>query len=405
MTQSQRHPIPNTPSVISSIAIITAMTIASARYSARFPAGHLLHSTFVHNYDLGEELGSGGYGFVMTAYNREHGYEVAVKFIIKSKISEHAWMEDATYGRLPTEVMLLSLVDHSNIVKCLDLYEDQFCFYLVQELHGSPWSKKEPVKTEPQVPTRRDSRFSRVDSPSANASLELSSDTPESSSQHLSAHSSNGNPLYHAQDSQSGQHDRNQPAPNQLLHPPQFPRRPSHDLFECIEQTPGKRLSEEQACHVFAQIVDAVHYLDCQGITHRDIKDENLLIDKDLKVKLIDFGSAVIADPDEPRPYYTLFFGTIAYASSEILLKRPYQAPPAEVWTLGVLLSYILTGMSPFPSQQDAIDGRIILAEIPGVQLSQACLDLMRRCLEPNPELRADIAEVRWHPWMQPSSV
>lgn len=86
-------------------------------------------------------------------------------------------------------------------------------------------------------------------------------------------------------------------------------------------------------------------------------------------------------------------------------MKKPYQAPPAEIWSLGVLLSYILTGMSPFPTQQDAIDGRIILAEIPDVKLSLACLDLMRRCLEPNPERRADIREVREHPWVKLNSI
>lgn len=104
----------------------------AARYSSRFPAGHLLHPTFVRTYDLGDELGSGGYGFVMTAYHRAKGHEVAVKFIIKRKISVHAWMEDEAFGRLPTEVMLLSLIDHPNIVKCLDLFEDRFCFYLVR---------------------------------------------------------------------------------------------------------------------------------------------------------------------------------------------------------------------------------------------------------------------------------
>lgn len=68
---------------------------------------------------------------------------------------------------------------------------------------------------------------------------------------------------------------------------PEISRRPSHDLFECIEQSEDKRLTEMQARYVFAQVVDAVHYLDSHGITHRDIKDENLVIDKNLKVRLL----------------------------------------------------------------------------------------------------------------------
>lgn len=67
----------------------------------------------------------------------------------------------------------------------------------------------------------------------------------------------------------------------------EFIRRPSHDLFECIEQSEYKRLSEKQARYVFAQVVDVVYYLDNQGITHRDIKDENLVIDRDLKVSIL----------------------------------------------------------------------------------------------------------------------
>jgi hypothetical protein len=57
--------------------------------------------------------------------------------------------------------------------------------------------------------------------------------------------------------------------------------------------------------------------------------------------------------------------------------------------------------MSPFPTEMDAIEGRIILAEIPGARLSRACLNLMRRCLEPDPEMRADIKEVRAHRWLK----
>jgi PAS domain-containing serine/threonine kinase len=77
---------------------------------------------------------------------------------------------------------------------------------------------------------------------------------------------------------------------------PQFLRRASHDLFECIEQSEHKRLSEDQARYVFSQIVEAVHYLDSLGITHRDIKDENLVIDKNLKV--FDIHSTIHAETD-----------------------------------------------------------------------------------------------------------
>ena len=123
---------------------------------------------------------------------------------------------------------------------------------------------------------------------------------------------------------------------------------------------------------------------------------------RSIQVKLIDFGSAVVADPTSPRPFYNLFFGTTAYASSEVLLKKPYQAPPAEIWTLGVLLSYLLTGHSPFPTEQDAIDGRLVVRETRGgARISRAAVGLMARCLERDPERRADIAEVRGHRWLQ----
>lgn len=103
-------------------------------YSARFDAEHMLNPFFVRNYQLEDELGAGGYGFVMTARHRHQDYEVAVKFIIKDKVPDHAWWEDDVYGRVPTEVMLLSLVNHENIVKCLDLFEDDVYFYLVSDL-------------------------------------------------------------------------------------------------------------------------------------------------------------------------------------------------------------------------------------------------------------------------------
>lgn len=66
---------------------------------------------------------------------------------------------------------------------------------------------------------------------------------------------------------------------------PTFGRRYSHDLFECIEQSKHKRFSDEDAKYIFAQLIDVVEYLHDLGVTHCDIKDENVVIDKDLKVR------------------------------------------------------------------------------------------------------------------------
>ena len=117
-------------------------------------------------------------------------------------------------------------------------------------------------------------------------------------------------------------------------------------------------------------------------------------------MKLIDFGSAVIEDLAKPRPFYDVFYGTTAYASSEVLRKQAYRAGPAEVWTLGVLLSYLLTGSSPFLTESDAIGGRVQLKATIERKLSNSVLGLMRMCLEPEPDRRATIEEVKNHRWL-----
>ncbi|KAI0793203.1 kinase-like domain-containing protein [Abortiporus biennis] len=396
-------------------------------FSQPFPPEHTLNPYFVRTYQLGDELGAGGYGFVMTAWHRTGQFEVAVKFIIKDKVPEHAWWEDDMLGRIPTEVMVLSLISHDNIVKCLDLFEDDVYFYMVQELHGTPWvsrkSKKNKQISAPgkliPVPSPALSTPSLTPSPSTESNTDSLPSTPpqvfvefadcfsSKDDQQSPRTPSEVDPKDNSSTSVSVEEQKSPAEPYlrpasalEAIPRPNFSRRASYDLFECIEQSKHKRLSENQARYIFAQVVDAVQYLNSQGITHCDIKDENLVIDSELKVKLIDFGSAIVADPSQPPPYHTLFFGTTAYAASEILLKKPYRAPPAEIWTLGVLLSYLLTGHSPFPTEQDAINGRVVIRD-KGGKISKAALNILERCLVKDPTLRADIDEIRSHRWLE----
>jgi serine/threonine protein kinase len=106
-----------------------------------------------------------------------------------------------------------------------------------------------------------------------------------------------------------------------------------------------------------------------------------------------------VVDTNEQLPYYVDFYGTVEYAAPEILLHQRYQAAPAEIWTLGVLLSYLLTGTSPFLTTEDAINGRVVL-NVRGAKPSRAAMNLMTWCLDPNVRTRATISEVKAHRWL-----
>lgn len=85
------------------------------------------------------------------------------------------------------------------------------------------------------------------------------------------------------------------------------------DLFEFIEKTNG--VPEPLGAYIAKQLVEAVDYLHTKGILHRDIKDENIVMDDQFHAKLIDFGSATHLTN---KPFKE-FCGTFEYCSPEVL--------------------------------------------------------------------------------------
>ncbi|CAH6791969.1 PAS domain-containing serine/threonine-protein kinase [Phodopus roborovskii] len=92
---------------------------------------------YSHKYSTISPLGSGAFGFVWTAVEKEHDKEVVVKFIKKEKVLEDCWIEDPKLGKVTLEIAILSKVEHANIIKVLDVFENQGFFQLVMEKHGS----------------------------------------------------------------------------------------------------------------------------------------------------------------------------------------------------------------------------------------------------------------------------
>lgn len=116
-------------------------------------------------------------------------------------------------------------------------------------------------------------------------------------------------------------------------------------LSQYCRTQPNKRLSDDHAFRVFYPILRSVAYLHSKSISHRDIKLTNLLVDRDNRIKLIDFGFA-----DNSGRSLRAYCGTPSYMAPEIVMKKDYSGMAVDVWALGVVLYKLLTGEYAFGS-------------------------------------------------------
>ncbi|XP_040597042.1 sperm motility kinase-like [Mesocricetus auratus] len=104
-------------------------------------------------------------------------------------------------------------------------------------------------------------------------------------------------------------------------------------------------LKEEEARPIFQQVVSAVHFLHQRLVAHRDIKLENILIDRAGNVKLCDFGMAIQLEEGQKLKNVC---GSLFYMAPEILARKPYDGLAVDMWSLGVVLYVLVTGKFPY---------------------------------------------------------
>lgn len=103
-------------------------------------------------------------------------------------------------------------------------------------------------------------------------------------------------------------------------------------------------VTEQVAASIMAQVLSGLAYMHERNISHRDMKPENIIFNpRTGQVKIIDFGFACVSK-DKLR----VFCGTPSYMSPEIVAKREYSGPSADIWACGVILFVLLTGTVPF---------------------------------------------------------
>eukprot|EP01065_Artemidia_motanka_P035542 TRINITY_DN43446_c0_g1_i1.p1 TRINITY_DN43446_c0_g1~~TRINITY_DN43446_c0_g1_i1.p1 ORF type:complete len:694 (+),score=169.40 TRINITY_DN43446_c0_g1_i1:144-2225(+) len=181
------------------------------------------------------------------------------------------------------------------------------------------------------------------------------------------------------------------------------------ELFDQIVAV--SRFSERTARRYFQQFVSGVRYCHSQGVVHRDLKAENLLLDNDNRLKICDFGLSRYcfeeALPQHDRQVmFTSVAGSLDYQAPEILRHCAYHGKPADIWACGVILVFMVSGWLPFQDHHsDEMTRQRILSKPPKYKVHPECSpevkDLIKKCLVVEPSARITADEIIRHPWFQ----
>ncbi|CAI5988012.1 unnamed protein product [Closterium sp. NIES-65] len=174
------------------------------------------------------------------------------------------------------------------------------------------------------------------------------------------------------------------------------------ELFDKIKEK--KRYEEREAVPVMRTILDVLAFCHMRGIVHRDIKPENVLLtspDSITECKLIDFGVATVVKPGA-KPLCD-FVGSPFYVAPEVI--EGSYGIPADVWSAGVVLYVLISGVPPFWARTDAGIMKAIKEAKPCFKgeawrdVSLEGVDLIRRMLTRDPKKRLTARAALEHSW------
>ncbi len=174
-----------------------------------------------------------------------------------------------------------------------------------------------------------------------------------------------------------------------------------------MEYLKGKSLLEKmeepfairEVIHIAIQICDALDYAHAQGVIHRDVKPDNIMVMEDGRVKIADFGIARIEDADVGLTKAGVLMGSPAYCSPEQLRDFSNVDGRADLFSLGVILYQWLTGRLPFEGNSSPEIITRILSQDPALprslnpEIPPSLEALMMRALAKDPSERIGSAK------------
>ncbi|ORX71895.1 Pkinase-domain-containing protein, partial [Linderina pennispora] len=179
------------------------------------------------------------------------------------------------------------------------------------------------------------------------------------------------------------------------------------ELFERICQEAA--FTEQDAARIMRQIVSGVEFLHANGVVHRDLKTENCLFrtsDRDSTVAITDFGLSRIIN-SESNYALTTQCGTPGYMAPEVL-QRCGHGRAVDMWAVGVITYFILSGATPFERASAAAEmAAVVKCEYAfepvehWCQVSPAAQHFIASLLVYSPDRRMTAKQALKHPWLQ----
>jgi serine/threonine protein kinase len=181
------------------------------------------------------------------------------------------------------------------------------------------------------------------------------------------------------------------------------------EFYRLLKET--QWFDEKLARTYFVQLLKGIEYLHSIGISHRDIKPENILMGEHLELLIADFGSAARCRTETQKPIEfdsADVVGSQEYNAPEISTSKTYLGEKADIFSAGVVLFFLLTGVSPFreATSRDPYFGMLGQKDktaffffFSNLNLSPKFKDLFERITERDAMNRADLSAIWGHAW------
>jgi len=176
---------------------------------------------------------------------------------------------------------------------------------------------------------------------------------------------------------------------------------PNETLYDYLVKNGA--IAENIAKKIFSQIILVLEYLhQTLHIAHRDIKPQNILLDRANNIRIIDFGlSAIFTDDD---PFLKTPCGSPSFLPPEVIKGLSY-TKNADIWSAGILLYLMVVGHLPFGEKSVELTYQKVVFADPSFppSISHQIIDLILKLLKKNPDHRINIESIKQHPWLSES--